>query len=88
MLSMKHLRMLAMAIPAALAVALTTMTTLTGVSADGGGREPQIPEKAAQNYPNLGSRLDQLATSAVQRHRPRAKKPHPILRFIPANPSQ
>ena len=77
MLSMKHFRFLAMAILAALAVTLAA--ALPGVSADGGdddgapfprsgetsgdGQAPPFPEKAELNYPNLGSRLDQLVAS-------------------------
>ncbi len=77
MLSMKHFRFLAMAILAALAVTLAA--ALPGVSADGGdddgapfprsgetsgdGQTPPFPEKAELNYPNLGSRLDQLVAS-------------------------
>ena len=62
------LRFLAMAILIALAVTLAV--ALPGVSAAGGedgkrddyshDQAPPIPEKAELNYPNLGSRLDQL----------------------------
>ena len=61
-------RFLAMAILIALAVTLAV--ALPGVSADGGedgkrddyshDQAPPIPEKAELDYPNLGSRLDQL----------------------------
>ena len=71
MLSMKHLRFLAMT---ALAVLTVTLAALPGVSADGGGdkieefaqgeqQAPPIPEKAELNYPNLGSHLDGLVAS-------------------------
>ena len=69
-------RFMALAILAVLAV---TLAALPGVSADGGGgkaapipqsdgtgggnQAPLIPDKAELNYPNLGSRLDQLVAS-------------------------
>ena len=57
-----HLRFLAIAIWAALAVTLAV--ALPGVSADGDeGQAPPIPEKTELQYPNLGSHLDQLVAS-------------------------
>ena len=69
-------RFLAMAILIALAVTLAV--ALPGVSADGGedkaapiprgegtsgdNQAPPIPDKTTLNYPNLGSRLDELVT--------------------------
>ena len=77
MLLKTRFRFLAMAILAALTV--TMAVALPGVSADGGedkatpiprgggtnddNQAPPIPEKAALNYPNLGSHLDQLVAS-------------------------
>ena len=72
MLSVKHFRIIAMAILTALAVTLGA--SLPGVSGAGGvdkigefarGQEqaPPIPEKAELSYPKLGSHLDQLVSS-------------------------
>ena len=65
-----------------IALAVTLAVALPGVSADGGedkavpiprsggtggdNQAPPIPNKTALNYPNLGSRLDQLVTSVEE----------------------